>query len=258
MWTKKNAKKSGAFVPATSRTVNHLTLFVIVSAYGFVVDPAVLLYGNLLKGYNNLPEKRHIRCYNTVKGYMTKERFFEIMRDVFVKHVESVREQYGLEGQRAVLVVDGHLSRYSVKTIDLLMEHNIHLLILPAHSSHITQPLDLGLNRLLKMRFRELLPRMKPKVLLSAKKQVGRPPKKRCRRGSLNAPSHEQLMVTENADLLRARSEDPTETRSRIGNAGYERAKIIAAVMDALQILTRTMIQNAWNATHLYPFSRLP
>jgi len=50
----------------------------------------------------------------------------------------------------AVLVVDGHSSRYNPSTLRYLRRNFIHLLVIPAHSSHILQPLDLTLNRLVK------------------------------------------------------------------------------------------------------------
>ena len=56
--------------------------------------------------------------------------------------------------RRAVLVVDGHKSRYDFETFTLLRRANIDLVILPAHSSHLTQPLDRKLNAQIKVEFR--------------------------------------------------------------------------------------------------------
>ena len=52
--------------------------------------------------------------------------------------------------KRAILVVDGHISCYTLRTAELLMEHHIDLVILPSHTNHVTQPLDIGLNRWIK------------------------------------------------------------------------------------------------------------
>ena len=43
-----------------------------------------------------------------------------------------------------VLIHDGHASHVSVELNELARANNIHLLFLPAHTSHILQPLDLG------------------------------------------------------------------------------------------------------------------
>jgi len=115
-------------------------VFPIVPASGRVVEPYVFLHANNKKGYSPLPEKRLIKCYITKRGYMNRNTFSQIMKHVFVVHAENVRERYGLKAKQSVLVVDGHISRYSVRTIDLLIARNIHLLILPSHSSHEFQP----------------------------------------------------------------------------------------------------------------------
>jgi len=51
-----------------------------------------------------------------------------------------------LVGRLAVLISDGHISRFTVGTVNLIMEHNIDCVILPSHSSHLIQPLDQGPN----------------------------------------------------------------------------------------------------------------
>jgi len=65
-------------------------------------------------------------------------------------------------------------------------------------------------------------------------------------------------MIEENANFLRARNEKAVDTEKRIGHAAYQRAKIVASIMDTMHTLTHTKIQNAWNVTHLYPFYSFP
>ena len=43
------------------------------------------------------------------------------------------------------LFVDGHKSRLNAYAIEILFRNNIMVIVLPAHSSHITQPFDVGL-----------------------------------------------------------------------------------------------------------------
>jgi len=69
---------------------------------------------------------------------------------------------------------------------------------------------------------------------------------------------YEKLMMEQNERLLRARKEKPDEMVYRVGNAAYKRAKIVAAVIEAVASLTPQKIQNAWNASHLYPFYGTP
>ena len=42
------------------------------------------------------------------------------------------------------MLYDGHKSHISLPLIDWAKQHNIQLLILPAHTSHVLQPLDIG------------------------------------------------------------------------------------------------------------------
>jgi len=44
----------------------------------------------------------------------------------------------------------------------------------------------------------------------------------------------------------------------RVGKAPYRRAKILAAVIEAVASLTPLKIQNAWNASYLHPFYGIP
>ena len=41
-----------------------------------------------------------------------------------------------------LLLLDGHFSHVNLKNISFAMEKQIHLFVLPSHTSHITQPLD--------------------------------------------------------------------------------------------------------------------
>ena len=47
-------------------------------------------------------------------------------------------------GEYRVLICDGHDSHITAEFIAHCMDNNILLMILPPHSSHLTQPLDVG------------------------------------------------------------------------------------------------------------------
>ena len=51
------------------------------------------------------------------------------------------------------LFLDGRKSRLNTYAIEILFRNNIRVLVLPAHSSHITQPFDVGLESQLKHYF---------------------------------------------------------------------------------------------------------
>ena len=60
-------------------------------------------------------------------------------------------------GATRLLIVDGHGSHITAPFIRFCMDHNIMVLLLPPHSSHLTQPLDVGIFSPLKRRMSEEL-----------------------------------------------------------------------------------------------------
>jgi hypothetical protein len=53
-----------------------------------------------------------------------------------------------------LLILDGHGSHTAIDFLWYCKQNKIHLLFLPAHTSHVLQPLDLGVFALLKSRYR--------------------------------------------------------------------------------------------------------
>jgi hypothetical protein len=47
-------------------------------------------------------------------------------------------------GRKRLLICDGHESHVSAKFMSFCIKHNIELVLLVSHSSHLTQPLDVG------------------------------------------------------------------------------------------------------------------
>jgi hypothetical protein len=72
-------------------------------------------------------------------GWMETEQFIQWFKE-FVKHVREIRK---LEGP-IILCFDGHKSHISIDLIDLALANNIRLNLLPPHSSHEYQPMDVG------------------------------------------------------------------------------------------------------------------
>jgi len=231
-------------------TQKHMSLFFAVSAAD-AVTPYVLIHAGP-KDFLGRNKRAPLKCYKTVNGYMDTPTFFQVMQDVIAKYVEKTREEHNLVDQYAVLVVDGHISRFSIQTIEFSISKNIHIVILPAHTSHVTQPMDLGLNHIIKDGLRRYLRSITPVIPLKPdqleEKKPGRPPKTKPK------VSPECALSLENECLLRARQEEPEVTEARVGHAAFERAKIISAVLEAIEAaLTYWKIVVAWNVSHLYP-----
>jgi len=71
----------------------------------------------------------------TDKGYMNTPTFIKWLQH-FEKHVNPS------EGNKILLILDNHISHTSLEAVTYAKAHHIHLLTLPPHSSHKTQPLD--------------------------------------------------------------------------------------------------------------------
>ena len=90
-------------------------------------------------------------AYNVSEsGWMESEQFIAWFNVVFLEHCKR------LEGPK-ILIMDNHGSHISLDIIDRARENNVHILALPAHSSHLTQPLDVGVFKHVKAIWREIV-----------------------------------------------------------------------------------------------------
>jgi hypothetical protein len=68
--------------------------------------------------------------------------------------IEKVFERATCEkanGEKRILVCDGHGSHVTAKFVRFCLDHDIILLLMPPHSSHLCQPLDVGVFSPLKL-----------------------------------------------------------------------------------------------------------
>jgi hypothetical protein len=68
-------------------------------------------------------------------GWITQAIYLEWFR-YFIQVIPPARP--------VLLIEDGHASHIGIEVIELARENDVHLLCLPAHTSHILQPLDIG------------------------------------------------------------------------------------------------------------------
>ena len=72
--------------------------------------------------------------------------------ELFVKWFEFLVRT--IPPQRPVLLIlDGHASHVSINVIELARANSIHMLCLPAHTTHLLQPLDVGVFKSLKAHY---------------------------------------------------------------------------------------------------------
>ena len=121
-------------------TVLHLlkravpTLFCL--ATGFVLPPCIIY-----------PRKTKVPQYfregvaagtlfcNSENGWINSEVYLEWF-DFFAKNIPPARP--------IILIQDGHASHMSIPLIEVARANNVHILCLPVHTTHLLQPLDVG------------------------------------------------------------------------------------------------------------------
>ena len=81
---------------------------------------------------------------NSESGWINSELFVEWFA-FFLKSIPPARP--------VLLVQDGHSSHVSIELIEMARENDVCLLCLPAHTSHILQPLDVGVFKSFKSNF---------------------------------------------------------------------------------------------------------
>ena len=120
-----------------------------VSAAGGVLPPLVILKGKgnfneawLPAVHRPLVEGWQFRTSN--KGWSNDFLALEWLQHVFIPSTTPRLQTRGGTRPRRLLIVDGHGSHVRSSFIGLCIKNDIDLMILPAHTSHKTQPLDKG------------------------------------------------------------------------------------------------------------------
>lgn len=121
------------------------TVVVCASASGHVIPP-MMIYPRK----KAVPESMQNGCVpGTVfetsdNGWITQDIYFKWFK-LFIKSIPPARP--------VLLIEDGHSSHITLDVIELARENGIHLLCLPSHSSHILQPLDIGVFKSFKVHY---------------------------------------------------------------------------------------------------------
>ncbi len=126
-----------------------------VSATGVSLPPAVIFKGKSVQQQWFPIAKDELKDWlftATDKGWVNRVVALEWLQRVFIP-----RTQPQDPSQRRLLILDGHDSHTSTEFIWECFSNNIQMLFLPAHTSHVLQPLDLSVFSPLKHTYRKLL-----------------------------------------------------------------------------------------------------
>ena len=131
-----------------------MTFIECISANGNSVDPIVIFRGKTIQ-QQWFPEN----CLDDFKGWLfavsengwtSNTLAFEWLTKVFIPRTKPQHQ-----GGYRLLVLDGHGSHATDEFMFECFKHRIYLLYLPAHTSHILQPLDLAVFSPLKTSYRK-------------------------------------------------------------------------------------------------------
>lgn len=130
----------------------HRTIVLFISAAGETVRPIVIFP---LKHAPTLNEEiqSKLDITGSDNGWITGEILQTAIEQRFFDHIDKIRNKQGLLNRWALLIVDNHSSRVSLPSAEDLEENKLKILFLPAHSSALIQPLDLGPNLALKQQY---------------------------------------------------------------------------------------------------------
>jgi hypothetical protein len=136
----------------------HITAAICYNAQGYRLKPFIIL-NNLKKFPTKLSKFQNLAYFcSSVNGWMTSNLFY-IWTIHFVDDMEAYRQTLPLHlrGKPIVLILDGHTSHGSFAALRYMATHNIIVLCLPPHCTHLCQPFDVVIGNLLKNEIRKLL-----------------------------------------------------------------------------------------------------
>ena len=115
-----------------------------VVASGSSCKPMILLPGKVA---SSLPDHT-MQCFffitgHTTKGWMTKALFTEWVKSILLPYVLVTRASLQTPYAPACLILDSHSSRRNSEALEMMRSNGITAFTIPAHSSHLMQPLDL-------------------------------------------------------------------------------------------------------------------
>lgn len=120
-----------------------------ISATSRLLQSLVIFKGKQLQSTWFPSESVPNWLYTTLENGWTSHNIgIEWLRQIYIPELAPALDQYWL------LIVDGHGSHVDIEFMWLCKQHQIHILCLPAHTSHILQPLDLAPFSVLKSRYR--------------------------------------------------------------------------------------------------------
>ena len=141
-WMLKNKRIAGS---AQDGSREFISLLACICADGTALPPALIYQGasgdlqdSWLQDFNAFSEAAYFTA--SIKGWTNEKLGLDWLQRVFDRHT---KEKAG--NAKRMLIVDGHSSHINMGFINHCYENKIILVVLPPHSTHRLQPLDIGI-----------------------------------------------------------------------------------------------------------------
>ena len=129
-----------------------VTLAVALSGDSYPSQLIVPEKGAVPKEFNSF-KTPSLHIDHTESGFQTKDTFEKYITECIFPAIDRARATFPPERQTAVLLLDQHSSRNNVNLLQICRDKNVVIIPIMAHASHIIQPLDKGVNAILKRKF---------------------------------------------------------------------------------------------------------
>ena len=128
------------------RSSNRMTLVNCINLDGTYMKPFYIIPRKTVDCdiYESCLCRDKIKIAYQDKGFINTGLFDTWFEDIYLKEIKERRIKYNYDGF-SVLILDGCSSHFSIRVANLAMENNVLFCFLPAHTSHLVQPLDLGI-----------------------------------------------------------------------------------------------------------------
>ena len=121
------------------------TVLSCASASGFVLPPMMIYPRKQLPPANFCEGAiAHTLFVSSSNGWINSDLFLQWF-EFFLQHIPPTWP--------VLLIMDGHGSHMSIDLIELARSNGVHILCLPSHTTHVLQPLDMGVFKSFKSHF---------------------------------------------------------------------------------------------------------
>ena len=156
-------QEAEGFTRSDEEVPGHITAMCCHSAGGVAVPPLLLLSKlRQLPSELRLPELCSPNiCWfaSTERGYMTEGSFYlwALLFTTWLSGYRATCLPKELQQEEILLLMDGCTSHHCPEALDLLRQHRVTVVILPAHTSHLLQAFDVLIAGALKAYFRRFV-----------------------------------------------------------------------------------------------------